>query len=439
MPTSLHDLLDALNIELSATGPSPERRADAAQALGPLGHTLHRLADDGISDDVGGYRERFVRELASACPAETTRTDLADARLSMLSGAIADTVQILRPEFRIASRWAAALELAATARRLADTAADRRDADPLAPYAHLRRACVLVERTGVIEPPTAEHARLLDRGIPTPLSQPPGTPAERITDATAGLIHHTRAGTNLSIAEVLAVCIAAETLCATASILHQPTELESETLKSAAHAWRQVGIELQPFNDGSRHRHEDRPTLIAWATRLHDTLRQPTPTNLATAPGDCATQDARGVGDAVAACIPQLPTLGQHLCELIQQWPATGQVLAYAHQLPYREERLDQQLAGYRAAGLVRADVTDLAPVLQAVRNAAQTRDTPHTSSPTRADEFPTTPVPAHRQEPSRLRLSDWGNLQHEAPQQPSPAGHGLAAAARPAQHRHPR
>ena len=438
MPTSLHDLLDALNAHLSVTGPSPERRADAAQALGPLGRTLHRLVDDGVSDEVGGYRERFVRELAAACPAHTTRINLADQRLSMLSGAIADTVQILRPELRMASRWATALELAATARRLADTAADGADADPLAPYAQLRRACVLVERTGAIEPPTAEDARLLDRAIPPPLSQPPGTPAERITEAIAGLIHHTRPGTNLSIAEVLAVSIAAETLCATAATLHHD-ELKSESLKSAARAWRQVGSDLRPFNDGSRRRHEDRPTVVTWAIRLHDTLRRTTPTLVATAPKDRVTRDARDVCDAVSACVPQLSTLGQHLCKVIQQWPARGQILTHVQQLPYREDRLDQRLAGHRAAGLVRADATDLAPVIRSVRNAGQTVGSPHTPSATDTDDFSPKPVSEHRHVTSRQRLSGWGEQEHQEPQRPSPAGYGLAADGRPRRQRHRR
>jgi hypothetical protein len=428
MSTSLHDLLDALTTHLSSTGPSPERQADAAQALGPLGRTLHRLADDGVSDEVGGYRERFVRELAATCPPDTTRTFLADQRLSMLSGAIADTVQILRPEQRIASRWATALELAATARRLADTAAENVEVDSPSPYAQLRRACVLVERTGAIEPPTAEQARLLDRAIPTPLSQPPGTVAERITEAITGLIHHTRPGMNLSIAEVLAVCLAAETLCAAAASLHDRDQLESDGLKSAAHAWGQVGIELRPFNDGSRRHHEDRPTVVAWAIRLHDALLQTTSTRAATAPEDPAIEAARDVDDAVFACIQQLPTLGQHLCGLIQHWPARDQVLAYAQQLPRREDRLDQQLAGRRAAGLVRADAADLAPVLRSVRNAMLTVGLPRMPNAKGTDEFPAKPGSAHRPEMSRFRLSGWGSLEQKEPQQPSPAGHRLAA-----------
>jgi hypothetical protein len=430
MPTSLHDLLDALNTHLSATGPSFERRADAAQALGPLGRALHRLADDGLSHEVGGYRERFVHELARACPANTTRTDPADERLSMLSGAIADTVQILRPELRIASRWAIALELAATARRLADTAAEGADAEPLAPYVHLLGACVLVERTGAIEPPSAQDAQLLDRAIPAPLSQAPGTAAERITEAMAGLIHHTRPGTSLSIAEALAVCIAAETLCATAANLPDREQSEAGDLKSAAHAWRQVRTELHPFNDGSRHRHEQRPTAVAWAIRLHDTLRQTT--FVAPAPQDHTRTSEPNVSDAVSACIAQLPELGQHLCELIQQWPATGQVLAYAQQLPHREDRLAQRLADQRAAGLVHADATDLAPVLQAVRNAMSTVRSPHQPSTTESDAFSARPAPEQRHEISRNRLSDWGSLEHREPQRPSSAGHSLAVGGRP-------
>jgi hypothetical protein len=95
--TSIHDLLDTASLHATTTDPTPGGLADASTAIGHLGRALRLLVNDGLSREVGGYRERFVAELANACAA-VAGDSVSDARLSLLCGAAADLVGVLRPE-----------------------------------------------------------------------------------------------------------------------------------------------------------------------------------------------------------------------------------------------------------------------------------------------------------------------------------------------------
>jgi hypothetical protein len=210
--TSIQDLLDTATIHATTTDPSPAVLADAATAVGHLGRALRLLVNDGLSYDVGGYRERFVAELATACAAVAGDRAVSGERLSLLCGAAADLVGILRPEWDHAARWAAALAVAETTRHVAAILGDGEEPVARSQLAYLRRTTALVERTGAIEPPTARQAWLLDRPLPSPVAAH-DTTRDPIGEAMVALAHHTRPRTNLSVAEVLAVCIAAETAC----------------------------------------------------------------------------------------------------------------------------------------------------------------------------------------------------------------------------------
>ncbi len=142
-------------------------------------------------------------------------------------------------------------------------------------------------------------------------------------------------------------------------------------MKPTAQAWQQIAIALKPFNDGSRSRHEDRPTVVAWAIQLRESPRRTTEPDFGTAPGHQNPPDGHNSRRAVNASLDQLPVLARRLHDLIQQWPTHGRVLAYAAQLPRRDELLNQALAGSTPAGLVRVDSIDLRPALNAVRHAA--------------------------------------------------------------------
>ena len=129
-----------------------------------------------------------------------------------------------------AARWAAALAVTETVRHVAAILSDGEQPTASSQLAYLRRTTVLVEQTGAIEPPTARHAWLLDRPLPSPVTAH-DTTRDTVGEAMVALAHHTRPGTDLSVAEVLAVCIAAETACR-----HTPVseDIEPALAKTAA-------------------------------------------------------------------------------------------------------------------------------------------------------------------------------------------------------------
>jgi hypothetical protein len=371
--TSIHDLLDTANLHATKTDPTAAGLADAATSIGHLGRALRLLVSDGLSQDVGGYRERFVSELANACAA-VAGDSVSSSRLSLLCGAAADLVGILRPEWNHAGRWAAALAVTETTRHVAAVLSAGEQPTSGPQLAYLRRTTVLVERTGAIEPPTARQAWLLDRPLPSPAAA--HDPArDTVGDSMLALAHHTRPGTNLSIAEVLAVCIAAETVCR-----HTPVSEDSDpTLAdAAADAWRQVRAALRPINDGSRQRHDTPPAVVAAAIRLHDSVVTGRP--------DASSSDDPGPLPGLHTAIQLLPAIAEQLRPQVQQWPATGQLHAYAADLPFREDRVAQQLAGHRPAGLIHVDTSDLTPVLHALHTAESTTAALSIGAPPPAD-----------------------------------------------------
>jgi hypothetical protein len=256
---------------------------------------------------------------------------------------------------------------------------------------------VFVERTGAIEPPTARQAWLLDRPLPSPVAAQEATP-DTVGDAMVALAHHTRPGTNLSVAEVLAVCIAAETTCQ-----HTPVSEESgPALAEAADAWRQVRAALRPINDGSRQRHDTRPMVVAAAIRLHDSVMTGLP--------DASSSDDLRPLPGLHTAIQLLPAIAEQLRQQVQQWPATGQLCAYAADLPSREDRVAQQLAGHRSEGLIHVDTDDLIPALHALHTAeSATAALSIAAPPTGSDASATATGPLPRlTTANRQRLTDW-------------------------------
>jgi hypothetical protein len=399
LATSIHDLLDTANLHATKTDPTPAGLADATAAVGHLGRALRLLVNDGLSRDVGGYRERFVSELANACAAAAGDAAFGGAPLSLLCGAAADLIGILRPEWNHAGRWAAALAVTETVRRVAAVLSAGEQSTTGPQLAYLRRATALVERTGAIEPPTARQAWLLDRPLPSPVAAHEATRGT-VSDAMVALAHHTRPGTNLSVAEVLAVCIAAETACR-----HTPVSEDSEPAlaDAAADAWRQVRAVLRPINDGSRQRHDTLPAVVAAAIRLHDSVVTGRP--------DASSSDDLGPLSGLHTAIQLLPAIAEQLRQQVQQWPATGQLRVYAADLPFREDRIAQQLAGHRPPGLIHVDTGDLIPVLHALHTAELTTAALSISAPPPADSATSAEatIPLQRlAAANRQRLTDW-------------------------------
>jgi len=121
-------------------------------------------------------------------------------------------------------------------------------------------------------------------------------------------------------------------------------------------------VALRPYDDGSRHPHETTPPGVTAAGRLHAFLSAVQP--------DPVTWTA-SVRASVAAGAQHLPTLAsQLLYRTVRSWADTGALIAYARDLPPRDERVAAYLRGYQSGGLVRVRADDLQPVAGALQNA---------------------------------------------------------------------
>jgi hypothetical protein len=363
MATSLGQLLDALADHARGLDDSPAVRADAAAALGHIGRALTQLRRDGVSPIAGDQREQRVDALATACIELAARAPITEGVLSQLAAAAADTLGVLHPDTTVASRWAAATAVAETVTPLVAAIGDHLPPGPGAEWlAQVGHQAVLVQQAAALQPPTRADAVVLDRPVPGPPAQSSIDAALVIPDAVGVLLRATaRASDPPSVAEVLAYTLAAQTLSSTAERLG-PAGASAAERPGAADAWRAVRVALRPYDDGSRHPHEHTPPGVTAAGRLHAVLSTVEP-----AP-ETWTASLRA---SVAAGAQHLPTLAsQLLYRTVRSWADTGALIAYARDLPPRDERVAAYLRGYQSGGLVRVQADDLQPVAGALHNA---------------------------------------------------------------------
>ncbi|CCH88525.1 protein of unknown function [Modestobacter italicus] len=362
MATSLGQLLDALADTAQTIEPTAAARADAGTALGQLGRALAQLRRDGVSSAIGDRREQQVAALAVACTELAVRAPATESTLARLAGAAADTLAGLYDHTTVATRWAAATAVAETVMPLAQVIAEGLPAGPAAQWlAEVERQSVLVQQTAALQPPSRADAAILDRPLSgSPVLASPD-PELLVPDAVAVLLRVTGGGAEPpSVAEVLAYTLAAETLSDAAQRLHPGTEPGAGP--PAALAWRAVRTALRPYDDGSRRPHEDAPPAVHAALRLHAALNHP---------GAEPSGRSEPLRAAIAAAAQHLPTMATQLMDrTVRSWADTGALVAYAWDVPPREERVAAYLRGYQLGGLVRVDAVDLLPVAGALHNA---------------------------------------------------------------------
>jgi hypothetical protein len=370
MPTTPAELLAELHAATASAGPEgPDSArwagaaaAGAVAALGGYPARLYRYSPPSDDADVitQGIHDRQIAELAIACRALGQVASGGPHRLIDLAGAFADAAAITSAHATRDQRWAFAVATVEEIDHLATLVAA---GSPIGTGAReradrVRAAALPIQQRAARQPPTRAANALLDAPIPDA-----GNPwPPRTQNATVGVAIHAAmatllAGTRpsaepLTIAEVLAIAMAAHGLC---RAVDDPS---SHTRPgTAAEAWSGVRTALAPFNDGSRRRHHSAPRHIAAARRIYDLTN-----------GRRFAQADTGIIDA----IQRLPQLAEHLQITVQHWPWTSVILAHAYRLPAREERVEAILAGARPSGIIRADPTDLTPVL-AVLGAART------------------------------------------------------------------
>jgi hypothetical protein len=358
MATSLGQLLDALADTAVVTEPTPAARADAGTALGQLGRALAQLRHDGVSPAMGDRREQQVAALAVACTELAARAPATESTLAGLAGAAADTLAGLYDHTTVATRWAAATAVAETVTALVQVIAGELPTGPAAQWlAEVERQAVLVQQTAALEPPSRADTAILDRPLAGPAVLASSDPVLVIPDAVAVLLRATGGSAESpSVAEVLAYTLAAETLSDAAQ------RLDSVAEPAAAPAWRAVRAALRPYDDGSRRPHHHAPPAVHAALRLRASLHRP---------GSDPASRPEPLRAAVAAAAQHLPTLATQLMyRTVRSWADTGALVAYARDLPPREDRVAAYLRGYQLGGLVRVDAVDLEPVIGALHNA---------------------------------------------------------------------
>ncbi|SDG20067.1 hypothetical protein [Klenkia brasiliensis] len=360
MATSLGQLLDELADTAERVERSAADQADAATALGHLGRALAHLRDDGLSTESRRGLERDVAGLATACSELGRHAPVAEGRMALLAGAAADSMAVLHSHSTVSSRWAVATLMADTVTPLA--AILQPAPEPAAQRVEqVRRWAVRVQQTAALHPPSRSDASLLDRPLAGFERITSRDPVRVVPDAVAALLRATGATAHLpTVAQVLTYTSAAETITALAQRLGSTAPMGSGHLASPA--WRAVREALRPYDDGSRRPHPQAPPAVAAAIRLNDSLTSaPAQTML----GDPA------VRGAVAAAAQHMPTLAvQLLYRTVRSWADDGSLVAFARDLPPREERMAPYLRGYQPGGLVRANAADLQPVVGALHNA---------------------------------------------------------------------
>lgn len=370
MSTSLSGLLDTLadaaRGQLGAVPVSALIRADAATALGHLGRALRQLHADGVSAAIGDVREHQLTTLAHACADVAACAPVAEARLTVLAAAGADVVAVHRHQMTASHRWAVTTMITDAVEPLGDLIESGMHIGPMIDrLAALRRHVLRAQQTAALNPPTRAALAVLDWPIPSPAVQARRSDTAIVVgESTAALAFSVRRHADtLCLAEVLAITLATQTLSAAARSFTPgpPMTRTPGGHLGADDAWRAVRASLARFSDGSPNLHVD-PTPIAEQARLlHHGLRH------ADSGWAARTESAHAV---LAEATQHLPAIASDLHRRANSWVRSEELLAYARDLPVREDRIAAHLAGYRAAGIVRADALDLQPVTDSIRNA---------------------------------------------------------------------
>ncbi|KQS64316.1 hypothetical protein [Modestobacter sp. Leaf380] len=359
MATSLGQLLDSLVATAEAVAPTPGTRADAALALGQLGRALQQLRQDGVSKAIGAQQERQVGALGLACTEVSRRAPANEGTMGTLAAAAADTLAALYDHSTVSARWAMATAVTDAVTPVARLVGGGLPAGPTSQWLdEVYRQSVLVQQTAALNPPSRAGAAILDRPLPGPTVPGSTDPRDVVPETVAVLLRATGSSRNTpSVAEVLAYTLAAETLSSAVQRLDGTAAPEGGQL--AAPGWRAVRSALRPYDDGTRRPHPHAPPAVDAALRLHGALSHPD------------AESSPGLHGVLAAAAQHLPTLAsQLLYRTVRSWADSGTLLAYARDLPPRDDRVAAFLRGYQPSGLVRVNAVDLQPVAGAIHNA---------------------------------------------------------------------
>lgn len=370
MPASLQQLLDGLTVQ-AATRPFTTIE-DVTGALGHLGRALTGLAQDGLTA-AGSVRQQTVARLSDACSTVGGLWPHTGGPLSDLAGAAADLIGRERISMGRAQRWAVTVEVAAAANQGAGLAQQLLPNAAVREFAAVRTLAGAVERDAQCDPPAVAAAAILDRLVP-----PPGPPHQRPglapAEASAGLVAalaRARRDDQLSLRELrVVVAVAVVASRDTALVAAALTEETERPWEATAAAWRATGQATMAFEDGRRGAPADPRTVSAWAKALVDAVRRDlgpsTEASILRQRADLARM-AAGTGELAN----QLPVLAGELSAAVDRWARTGQLYAYARDLPPMENMPEDRVREVIAGRRVQARGPDLDHLRHAIGRAA--------------------------------------------------------------------
>lgn len=354
MATSLADLLAEITRHVERRH-APDLAAETVAGIAQLNRCIPQLAPADTDPDRGMRHGTLVIACREFCSGTANRP----GRIRDLAGVAADLIMLTERGLGSDERWAVLVAINDTLDDL--SAAYRRTAGPLdIPAANrlaaLQRSIRDVDRAAAAQPPTANDARILTRPVPSAARRDTATTAAAaIVDAAAGLQYYTAPPRRLSLAELLAVTIAADTVC-------RCTDALLPSLGERVTAWRAVQESLRPFNDGSRRADAAPSPLVVHGLNLHDACLR-----LA---ADQSPIPARAA--ALRYSLEALVTVAGHLRVAISRWSERRTLSAYAVDLNAGYLHPVQHLAGHQTAGIISAGPFDLRRAIRAVDRAKE-------------------------------------------------------------------
>lgn len=363
MPTTPADLLAEIYAAAGPDAPasvSDADRAAAAGVVGALGAVVARLDRDRIWTGIAALEGPVhqLAELADACRTLGQAAPVSSRRVVELAGIFADAAGASSARATREQRRSLLVATVEAIDRFASviTVSARAGSGSRDPAERVREAARAIRHKAAMSPPTRAANAVLETPVPDLVAPAPigrnASAGAAIQAAMAAVLADIRPGVQPpTVAEVMAICLAAESLC-------RAVEERASVPRpgTAGDAWAGIRAALSPFHDGSRRPRQIAPPHIEAARSIY----QMTTRHRFGHP--CAT----GIIDAVQ----HLPQLAAQLRAAVQDWPKRSHIIAHAYRLPPREDRVTAMLAKTQPAGIVRADEQDFVPVVIAVSNA---------------------------------------------------------------------
>jgi hypothetical protein len=369
LATSLQQLFDALTVQVVAPGPFLTIE-DVTGAMAHLGRAASGLAEDGLTP-TDSPRQHAVVQLGAACGTVGRLWPRTGGPLTDLAGAAADLIGRDHAVMGRAHRWAVTVELAEVTDHCAWRGQKLLPQAATAEFGAVRRLTAAIERDAQTDPPTAVGSAVLDRLVPVPAE--PRRNSGTTLDAAAALmaaLDRAVASERLTLREFRAAVAAAEitSRCA-AAVTPATTGAEVGPLTVAATAWQLVGRMSLVLHDGRREGPSDPRGVVPWAQTLARALRADVG-SVADIAALRERDDLPYLASGIRDVTNQLPVLAGVLDTAVTAWSRTGQLYAFARQLPPMENMPVDRVQAVIGGRGVRAVQADLEVVGKAIRRA---------------------------------------------------------------------